>query len=416
MRLIISILLAHLAILSYGQSLTDVSFELNPTDLEAKIRPVLDGNGEPCALIKVVVPPHLENLVFESSYIVKTEYREFEYFVWVADGAKKLTLKHKDYSPINKKFDSPLNKNLTYVWNISVPEPKAQIFDVAISINAKNAEIIIDGISYGNASTVKLEEGPHDIIIDADNYVSENRQIQVTETSTQFDFILDPVEKEYYSLLVMTNSDKSKLYIDGVSMGKCGVPVKVAKGNHSIKIKTSSYKTIEQDFYLGQDEELRFELDKTGMAKFMNGIGTVGAGILAVGAALESSGGSNSGNTSGYSSQSTSQSYTPSYSTSEPTDRNSTRSSSRSSVTRSSDDSSQSTSRSYTRSSNTSEPTNSNSTRSSYRSNVTRSSDNSSVNNNRTRSNNRSTSNVRGNTNSQYDSRRTIRDNHRYNQ
>lgn len=378
MKIIISILLMQLTFLCYGQSLTDVSFELNPTDLEAKIRPVLDGNGEPCALIKVVVPPHLENLVFESSYIVKTEYREFEYFVWVADGTKKLTLKHKEYSSINKKFDSPLNKNLTYVWNISVPEPKAQTFDVTISINAKNAEIIIDSISYGNASTVKLEEGPHNIIIDADNYVSENRQILVTETSTRFDFILDPVEKEYYSLLVKTNSDKSKLYIDGVSMGKCGVPVKVAKGNHSIKIKTSSYKTIEQDFYLGQDEELCFELDKTGMAKFMKGIGNVGAGIIAVGSALESSGGSNSGNTSGYSSQSTSQS--------------------------------------YTRSSSISEPTNSNATRSSYNSTATRSSDNSSVNNYRTRSNNSSTSNVRGNTRSQYDSRRTIRENHHHNQ
>lgn len=378
MRLIISILLAHLAIFSFGQSLTDVSFELNPTDLEAKIRPVLDGNGEPCALIKVVVPPHLENLVFESSYIVKTEYREFEYFVWVADGTKKLTLKHKDYSSINKKFDSPLNKNLTYVWNISIPEPETQKYEVTISTNAKNSEVIVDGISYGNALKIKLEEGPHNIIVEADNYVSENRQIQVTETSTQFDFILEPEEKEYYSLTVKTNSNKSKLYIDGVSMGKCGVPVKVSKGNHTIKIKTSSFKPIEHEFYIGQDEELCYELDKTGMSKFVKGMGNIGAGILAVGAAaIEVSGSNNSAN--------------------------------------SSRGTSQSTSRSYTRSSISSEPRKSTITRSSGNSTATRSSNNSSENNNRrSRSYNRSTSNGHGNSQSQYDSRRSLQDNHRH--
>lgn len=385
MKLIISILLLHFTILGYGQSLTDVSFELSPTDLEAKIRPVLDGNGEPCALIKVVVPPHLENLVFESNYIVKTEYREFEYFVWVADGTKKLTLKHKDYSSINKKFDSPLKKILTYVWNISVPEPEAQKYEVAFSTNVKNAEIIVDGISYGNASTINLEEGSHTINVSADNYVPVNRQIQVTETSTQYDFILDPVEKEYYSLTVKTNSNKSKLYVDGVSMGKCGVPVKVSKGNHTIKIKTSSFKPIEQDFYIGQDEELCFELDKTGMAKFVKGMGNVGAGIFAVGAAaIEASGSNNSVNSSGETSQSTYRSYTRSSISSEPR---------KSTITRSSG--------------------NSTATRSSGNSTATRSSNNSSENNNRrSRSYNRSTSNGHGN--SQYDSRRSLQDNHRH--
>lgn len=282
-RILFTFFLFLSSLCSFAQSLEDVSFEMNPTDLEAKIRPVMDNNGEPCALIRVVAPPHLKDLIFESSYIVKTEYRNFEYFVWMAEGAKKVTMKHQDFSPINKKFDLPLSKNITYVWTISAPEPEAPKYEVTIVTNAKNAEILVDSLSYGMTSIIQLEEGTHDVKVSADDYITENRQIHVTPTSTKFDIILTPVEKKYFSLNVKTNSKKSQLYVDGMLMGKCGTPVKIAEGKHTISVQTSTYKTIEQELYVTKDEVLEYELVKTGAAKVMNGIGVgalVGLGVV----------------------------------------------------------------------------------------------------------------------------------------
>ena len=52
--------------------------ELLPSDLTARINPRLDGNDEPCALIKVIVPS-VEGIQFEGWVIGNVAYRPGEY-------------------------------------------------------------------------------------------------------------------------------------------------------------------------------------------------------------------------------------------------------------------------------------------------------------------------------------------------
>ena len=62
--------------------------ELLPSDLTARINPRLDGNDEPCALIKVIVPS-VEGIQFEGWVIGNVAYRPGEYQIYVPSGTKK---------------------------------------------------------------------------------------------------------------------------------------------------------------------------------------------------------------------------------------------------------------------------------------------------------------------------------------
>lgn len=120
-RLIFSFLIFICGFCASAQNLTDVSFELKIEDLTAKRNPVLDRNGNACALLKVIAP-RLDSLEFEGNYVVKVENKELYYNVWLANGAKRITLWHKDYLPLAKAFETPLEANCTYHWKISAPK------------------------------------------------------------------------------------------------------------------------------------------------------------------------------------------------------------------------------------------------------------------------------------------------------
>jgi len=103
-----------------AQEIKVKSMELLQTDLSARTQTRLDINGNPCALVKVVVPS-VEGMQFEGWVIGEVQYKPGEYQVYVPAGAKKIQFRHPDYSPGEICFTLPIEGKCTYRVTLDVP-------------------------------------------------------------------------------------------------------------------------------------------------------------------------------------------------------------------------------------------------------------------------------------------------------
>lgn len=94
----------------FSQNLIVKSFEKNESDLSARVTERLDNNDTPCALIKV--QSVLSNLIFEGNIIGDVENKTSEYWVYLTEGTKRLTIRHKDNYPLTILFSDYGEKSL----------------------------------------------------------------------------------------------------------------------------------------------------------------------------------------------------------------------------------------------------------------------------------------------------------------
>ena len=126
-----------------AQELVVKSFTESARDISARTMPRQDINGEDCALVKVqFVNPDAQ---FSGNVVGETHYMGSEFWVYMADGSKRLKVNASGYLPLDVNFaDYGINKltgKSTYILTIIIPkvdtskfkrkafyiEPKAQI-------------------------------------------------------------------------------------------------------------------------------------------------------------------------------------------------------------------------------------------------------------------------------------------------
>lgn len=95
----------------------------NPTDLSAATQGRTDGNGQACALVKVMLP--FENVSFSGDIVGDTPFKTNEYWVYMPQGSKELTISYPDIEPVRVRFvelgiDQLEGKN-TYSLHLSFP-------------------------------------------------------------------------------------------------------------------------------------------------------------------------------------------------------------------------------------------------------------------------------------------------------
>lgn len=132
-----------------AQELTAQPLEELVTDIKARTEKRLDGNDTPCALIKVVVPA-LQNLEFGSNMgvIGDVQYFPGEYYVYVPDGTKKLTVRHPDFAPATIIFDEKVHSLKTYKLQLQVPENASSNTIVRLRTNVQKATLNIGGQTF----------------------------------------------------------------------------------------------------------------------------------------------------------------------------------------------------------------------------------------------------------------------------
>lgn len=117
--LLITLLFCSMVLPLRAQELTVQSFRLNATDLDARVNPVFDLNGEACALIKVAIVG--ENISFEGNISRTEKHKQGEYYVYMPAGSRRLKIYASSKLPITLEFSEygvKLESFLTYELRI----------------------------------------------------------------------------------------------------------------------------------------------------------------------------------------------------------------------------------------------------------------------------------------------------------
>lgn len=142
-------------------------------DLSAATSQRLDLNGNACALVKVQIP--LEDMAFEGNVIGDADFKNGEYWVYLAPGSKMLKLKHKSATPTMLTFGDygieALDSKVSYILKLAMPEMASA--DVVFKVTPKNSRLTIDNVEYplsDGVATVSLPYGDHTYLAFAPGY------------------------------------------------------------------------------------------------------------------------------------------------------------------------------------------------------------------------------------------------------
>ncbi len=186
----------------------DISaYRLNDTE------PILiDGDTIPFALVRVGLAE--PDAVFDSKWVLKQEFKDNEYWVYLMDGVKSVSIKTKRFTPLHYKFPEPLKAKSTYTMTISKPDGDKYKGSLRITGNVPEAQVYVDGIKYsdGIPYTYTGEPGEHQVELRASGYDSQSRKVDVAMGQ------LKDVNINLYST--------GALSVEGVSYGM--VPVEAA--------------------------------------------------------------------------------------------------------------------------------------------------------------------------------------------
>lgn len=167
MRFLVLIFLWALSVsYSIGQEVIIKNFEEKMSDLQARTNPRTDRNGNPCALVKVVLPI-LEGATFEG-WVIETKHIPGEYQVYVPEGTKKIKIRHPSIMPTEIEFPFPLVGKHTYQVTALLPQKTNSQTVVHIVTNVKNAQITIGENSYDTENgefNIPLDKGAHNYIL-----------------------------------------------------------------------------------------------------------------------------------------------------------------------------------------------------------------------------------------------------------
>jgi|GEM_PF-3331247 len=216
------------------------SFKKLESDLAARTKPVKDQNGDPCALIKVVVPG--DGFVFEGDMlgIVTTEHKVGEYWVYVPHGAKYLNIKSNKVGVLRYRYPEKIDKLCTYEMKLALKKASIDGNYLIINVFPKNATIYIDENKLdAEIRSPFLNVGMHNYRIVCDNYVTKEGRVNIDKSAkTKLDIRL---ERSYGYADIRFKPDGAKVFVNEKNVGITPVKIKLEAGTHKIKITSDKY-------------------------------------------------------------------------------------------------------------------------------------------------------------------------------
>lgn len=130
-----------------SQKMVVMSMEMNDRSIEARTNPKYDKNGNVCALLKVQIA--LQHVKFEGNVIDVLD-KTGEYWVYLTEGTKKITVKRVGYLPLEVDFTDygikSLQKETVYVMVVETNVEKVvESADVNFRVKPKDSKLLVDG-------------------------------------------------------------------------------------------------------------------------------------------------------------------------------------------------------------------------------------------------------------------------------
>lgn len=183
-------------------------------DLTARIKPVNDNNGNPCALLKIYIPS-IREAVFKGD-VVNVHYHTGEYSVYVKAGTKTINIEHPTIKSAKVEFDScniNLQEKTTYRL---VFKKKTEVQNIAssnevkINSNPELAYVLMDGMYVGQTPLLLTDAmpGKHLLTIKAEGYDVYDKEIDVFAD-----------KKAVYNVKLLKEAEPTEIFEEGELYG-----------------------------------------------------------------------------------------------------------------------------------------------------------------------------------------------------
>jgi hypothetical protein len=212
---------------SFAQELKVGDFKSLPLDISARANPVIDANGDACAIIKVRTG--LDSLRFSGDLeIRKIEKHEGEFWLWVSPMTHKLNIITEDYGNIGYELPLYATTSSVYTLDLLVSLPDKILIKEShtadISTRPKKAQVYIDNVFMGY-TPVKFST-PSDTFfyeVKKNKYILSAGSAAFNDTSITIPLHLkkDPKAQRLFST-VFFGSSKLGTMLYGIKAGQNG--------------------------------------------------------------------------------------------------------------------------------------------------------------------------------------------------
>ena len=273
MKKLYLILLSVFALLNtaMAQELKVKSFSLAINDLTASTDSVPDKNGDPCALVKILVVDSIAKL---EGFVLKTKKSSpTELWAYMSGGAKEIRIKPTHYKPLYVYFPNfginGVEGKRTYILDLEAEKLSGnQPIDAggnfyAITVLPKTAMLWIDGVPQEVSSdgeySAMLAYGSHTYKVEAGGYISKSGNFTIGKGD------MIPISVSLVSALATLNvscpTPAVSLYVDKKSVGSLPWNGNLKEGMHLLEVRKDGYRSQQKTIQLAQQQKLDVAFD-----------------------------------------------------------------------------------------------------------------------------------------------------------
>ncbi len=239
-----------------AQELSVKGFREATTDLAARTQARQDLNGNDCALVKVQIAA--SGVTFSGIIMGDVANEGNEYWVYMPEGTKRLTIRHPSYLPLEVTFAdygiSALHGKTTYVLTLllgeipqGVQQPKVQTGWIILDSKPQGASVFINDQFVGNTplNNYKQAYGTYSYRLELPNYHASTGVIELNSARLEKTVTLLPA---FGAVSITSNVTGAKVIFDGKDTGKttpCTIQ-EVASGQHTVSVQMEKYAPQQQ--------------------------------------------------------------------------------------------------------------------------------------------------------------------------
>ncbi len=239
------------------------SFRKLETDLDARVyAKKIDQNGDVCAIIKVVTTQN--GFIWEPDGlgIIKSEWKNGEYWLYLPYGAKHLTIKHDKLGILRDyMYPIPIEKATVYEMVLisgkvitSVEEEIASQW-LIINTEPEDAMVYMDGQFMKNGMyQTKLKPGKYTYRVESPLYHPEIGIIHMTDVKNELNVKLKPA---FGDISVTTEPEQgAKVIVDGRVQLKT-TPCKtepLTAGEHNVQVVKEMYQPVTKKIMVAEGQ------------------------------------------------------------------------------------------------------------------------------------------------------------------
>ncbi|MBQ0023425.1 MAG: SEL1-like repeat protein, partial [Prevotellaceae bacterium] len=269
MKQTITILLLFICtITALAQDLKVESFSATTQILQADKRKV-DSNGDPCAVVEVLLPDEGANFV--GNLVGNPQFNINKYWVYMTEGSKQLQINLRGYNTLDVYFGeygvNRLQQNTIYELKVSKPTQQT-VADpggnyVVMTVKPVDAMVTIDDKQLMAEPTGEYMKmygyGTHSYTISAAGYMKKMGTFSIERSKrTELNVVL---ESAFATLSVTCPTAGAAIYVDNKYVGTSPWTGSLQDGMYLIEAKKDGHRSVQKSVSLSEQQKLNVSLD-----------------------------------------------------------------------------------------------------------------------------------------------------------